>query len=80
MEARRSAREETPNQRQVKCAPRSEHARPDELNLLVLARTCSCDDTLRRIGTRVVGDACYVVQRELLTVSTSSPEVGEYRR
>lgn len=50
MEARRSAREETPNQRQVKCAPRSEHARPDELKL-VLAR--SCDDTLRRIGTRV---------------------------
>lgn len=78
MEARRSAREETPNQRQVKCAPRSEHARPDELNLLVLAR--SCDDTLRRIGTRVVGVACYVVQRELLTVSTSCPEVGKYRR
>lgn len=77
MEARRSAREETPNQRQVKCAPRSEHARPDELKLVL---TRSCDDTLRRIGTRVVGDACHVVQRELLTVSTSSPEVGKYRR
>lgn len=48
MEARRSAREETPNQRQVKCAPRSEHARPDELKscLRVVVTTLCAESAL----------------------------------